>query len=41
PDLEYGGLKVPGASVHAAFVAALGDGYATVATAEDLLTESA
>lgn len=37
PDLEYGGVQVPGPSVHAAFVAALGSGYATVANVEDLV----
>lgn len=37
PDLEYGGVQVPGASVHAAFIAALGSGYATVATTEMLM----
>jgi nicotinamidase-related amidase len=33
PDLEFGGVTVPGASVHAAFLAALADSYATVVTA--------
>lgn len=37
PDLEHDGLRVPGASVHAAFVAALGDGYATLAGVDDLV----
>lgn len=30
PDLEYGGTQVPGALVHAAYLAALGDAYAQV-----------
>ena len=30
PDLEYSGVAVPGAQVHAAFLAALGEGYAAV-----------
>ena len=37
PDLEFGGTEVPGASVHAAFMAALADGYAEVVSADDLL----
>jgi nicotinamidase-related amidase len=37
PDLEFGGTAVPGASVHAAFVAALADEYATVASSAELL----
>jgi nicotinamidase-related amidase len=37
PDLEFGGVAVPGASVHAAFVAALADEYATVASSAELL----
>jgi nicotinamidase-related amidase len=40
PDLEHGGVQVPGAHVHAAFVAALGDGYATLAGVEDLVDGS-
>ena len=36
PDLEFGGTNVPGASVHAAFMAALGDGYATLVASRDL-----
>jgi nicotinamidase-related amidase len=36
PDLEFGGTSVPGASVHAAFMAALGDGYATLVSSRDL-----
>jgi nicotinamidase-related amidase len=35
PDLEFGGQQIPGKTVHGAFMAALGDGYATlVATAD-------
>ena len=37
PDLEFGGTTVPAAQVHAAFMAALGDGYAAVASADDIL----
>ncbi|WP_284978558.1 cysteine hydrolase family protein [Arthrobacter sp. fls2-241-R2A-200] len=37
PDLEFGGVKVPGKMVHAAFVAALGDGFAKVISARDLI----
>jgi nicotinamidase-related amidase len=36
PDLEFGGTSVPGAAVHAAFVAAMGDGFATVVSADEL-----
>lgn len=36
PDLEYDGVKVPGKQVHAAFIAALADGYATVIRADTL-----
>jgi nicotinamidase-related amidase len=36
PDLEFGGTSVPGASVHAAFMAALGDGYATLVASREL-----
>jgi nicotinamidase-related amidase len=36
PDLEYGDTKVPGAAVHAAFLAALRDGYADVVEANAL-----
>jgi nicotinamidase-related amidase len=36
PDLEFGGTQVPGASVHAAFMAALADGYAEVVAADSL-----
>jgi len=37
PDLEYGGTRVAGADVHAAFLAALGSAYAHVATVDDLI----
>jgi nicotinamidase-related amidase len=37
PDLEFGGVAVPGASVHAAFVAALADEYARVVSSAELL----
>jgi nicotinamidase-related amidase len=37
PDLEFNGVEVPGAAVHAAFMAALADGYAELASATDLL----
>ena len=36
PSLEFGGTEVPGASVHAAFMAALGSGYATLASSADI-----
>jgi nicotinamidase-related amidase len=36
PDLEFGGTSVPGASVHAAFMAALGDGYATLVSSDEV-----
>jgi len=36
PDLEFGGRNVPGASVHAAFMAALGSGYATLVSSTDV-----
>jgi nicotinamidase-related amidase len=36
PDLEFGGTAVPGASVHAAFMAALGDGYATLVSSGEV-----
>jgi nicotinamidase-related amidase len=35
-DLEFGGKVVPASAVHAAFIAALGDGYAAVASAGDI-----
>lgn len=37
PDLEFEGLAVPGAMVHAAFMAALADGYADVVSSTDLV----
>ena len=37
PDLEFDGLAVPGAMVHAAFMGALADGYADVVSGQDLL----
>jgi nicotinamidase-related amidase len=36
PDLEFGGARIPGTSVHGAFMAALGDGYATVASSDEV-----
>ena len=38
PDLAFGEVKVPGAAVHAAFMAALSDGYATVVSSKELLS---
>ena len=35
PDLEFGDTTVPGASVHAAFLAALGDGFAAVISSDE------
>jgi len=37
PDLEYAGTSVPGASVHAAFLAALGSAYARVVPVAELV----
>lgn len=37
PDLEFGGEVVPGATVHAAFMAALGDGYASMRSAAEVV----
>ena len=37
PDLEFGGVQVPGATVHAAFMAALAD-YAELTSAAELLS---
>ena len=37
PDLDFKGVEVPGATVHAAFMAALADEYAEVTSAADLL----
>lgn len=39
PDLEFDGVVVAGAQVHAAFMAALGDSYATVASAEEIIAQ--
>jgi nicotinamidase-related amidase len=36
PDLAFGDTIVPGASVHAAFMAALGSGYATLVSSGDV-----
>jgi nicotinamidase-related amidase len=36
PNLEFGGTSVPGQSVHAAFMAALGSGYATLTSSADV-----
>jgi nicotinamidase-related amidase len=36
--LEFGGRRIAAADVHAAFLAALADGYATVAPAADLVS---
>jgi nicotinamidase-related amidase len=41
PDLEFGGQRIPGATVHGAFMAALGSGYATLAAAGELAAERA
>ena len=38
PDLTFDGVTVPAAQVHAAFMAALGDSYAELASAEQILT---
>lgn len=38
-DLEFNGLTVPAAQVHAAFMAALGFGYATVVSTEQFLAQ--
>jgi nicotinamidase-related amidase len=35
PDLQFNDLEVPGASVHAAFMAALAEAYATMASADE------
>ncbi len=37
PDLEFNGVEVPGAAVHAAFMAALADGYAELTSAAELV----
>jgi nicotinamidase-related amidase len=36
PDLEFSGATIPGASVHGAFMAALGDGYATLSSSDEV-----
>jgi nicotinamidase-related amidase len=36
PDLEFEGAAIPGASVHGAFMAALGQGYAKVVPSSEL-----
>ncbi len=36
PDLEFGGREVPAQDVHASFVAALGQFYATITPADEL-----
>ena len=41
PDLTFGGATVPGAQVHAAFIAALGSAYARIASADALAGEPA
>ena len=38
PDLEFGDTLVPGAMVHAAYMAALGDGFAAVRSGRDVAT---
>jgi nicotinamidase-related amidase len=38
PDLEFNGVAVRGTAVHAAFMAALADGYAEVTSAAELLS---
>jgi len=40
PDLNFDGVDVPGAAVHAAFMAALADSYAEVTSAAELLADS-
>jgi len=37
-DLEFGGETIPARQVHAAFLAALGDGYGTVVATDELVT---
>ena len=41
PDLEHAGVQVRGEHVHAAFMAALADGYAEVIKAESFLADPA
>ncbi len=38
PDLQFNGVEVPGATVHAAFMAALADGYAELTSAAEFLS---
>lgn len=38
PDLEFAGETIPARAVHGAFIAALGDGYADVRSADELVT---
>ena len=40
PDLDFGDTHVPGTVVHAAFMAALADGYARVISADELVGSS-
>jgi nicotinamidase-related amidase len=40
PDLNFDGVDVPGAAVHAAFMAALADSYAQVTSAAELVGAS-
>jgi len=40
PNLEFDGLELPGNLVHAAFMAALADGYAQVVTSRELISGS-
>ncbi|MEZ0166094.1 cysteine hydrolase family protein [Kineococcus sp. LSe6-4] len=39
PDLELGGVRVPGDLAHTAFLAALGSGFARVVTSADLVED--
>ena len=41
PDLDFGDTHVPGAIVHAAFMAALSDGYARVVSSAELVSTMA
>jgi nicotinamidase-related amidase len=41
PDLEFGGVRIAGDVVHAAFLAALGDSFATVTTVDELTAHAA
>jgi len=40
-DLEFNGTKIPAAQVHAAFMTALGQGYATALTTAEFLKQEA